>query len=521
MTTQDTVDAVWRMEAAKIVATLTRVLGDVGLAEDFAQEALIDALTQWPSTGVPRNPGAWLTTVAKRKAIDNWRRQDNLDAKYAVLARELETHVDDSWDPDRIDDDVLRLIFMSAHPTLSRENQIALTLRVVGGLTTDEIANAFLAPKATIAQRIVRAKKALTGVPFEVPDLSDYPQRLSSVLSVIYLIFNEGYSASSGQRWIRDELCSEALRLGRVLAALTPDEAEVHGLLALMEFQSSRLRARTDADGRPILLEDQNRTRWDRAQIQRGVAALQRAADVLQRRTIGWGHYSLQAALAECHAVAPTAADTDWPRIVVLYDALLQLTPSPVVQINRAIAVAMADPVTGPSVALQIIDEIDGLQGTHLVPSVRGELLARLGRAADAAAEFDRAAALADNDREREVLHDKASSGKKQLGAGHLGALRDRRPTLVVEDVDDDVAVAINADMVQARCGPDDVVGPITCHRVVLDLVPPVRRDDRGRRRQPGNLTIENLPQCLRLQVVTHLGEHHQIERSCGPRLVE
>lgn len=410
---QQTVDAVWRMEAAKIVATLTRTVGDVGLAEDVAQEALIDALTQWPSTGVPRNPGAWLTTVAKRKAIDHWRRQENLDTKYAVLARELETHIDDGWDPDRIDDDVLRLIFMSSHPTLSRENQIALTLRVVGGLTTEEIARAFLVPKATIAQRIVRAKKTLTGVPFEVPDLSDYPKRLSSVLSVIYLVFNEGYSASSGQRWVRDELCSEALRLGRVLAALTPDEAEAHGLVALMEFQTSRLRARTDPDGRPILLEDQNRTRWDRAQIQRGVAALERAADVLQRKQIGWGHYSLQAALAECHAVAPTAADTDWARIVSLYDALLQLTPSPVVELNRAIAVAMADPVAGPSEALRIVDEIRGLDGTHLVPSVRGELLSRIGRAADAATEFDRAAALADNDRERDVLRDKAAQARR------------------------------------------------------------------------------------------------------------
>ena len=409
---QQTVDAVWRMEAAKIVATLTRALGDVGLAEDFAQEALVDALTQWPNTGVPRNPGAWLTTVAKRKAIDHWRRQDNLDAKYAVLARDLENRVDDAWDPDRIDDDVLRLIFMSAHPTLSRENQIALTLRVVGGLTTDEIAKAFLVPKATIAQRLVRAKKALTGVAFEVPDRSDYPQRLSAVLSVIYLVFNEGYSASTGQRWIRDELCSEALRLGRVLAALAPDEAEVHGLAALMEFQSSRLRARTDPDGRPILLEDQNRTTWDRAQIQRGVASLQRCSDVLQRKQIGWGLYSLQAALAECHAVAPTAADTDWPRIVSLYDALLQLAPSPVVELNRAIAVAMADPVTGPPAALQIVDGIDGLDGSHLVPSVRGELLSRLGRTVDAAAEFDRAATMTDNDREREVLEDKAAQAR-------------------------------------------------------------------------------------------------------------
>lgn len=403
------------MEAAKIVATLTRTVGDIGLAEDFAQEALIDALDQWPGSGVPRNPGAWLTTVAKRKAIDYWRRQENLDAKYAVMARDLADHVEDAWDPDRIDDDVLRLIFMSAHPTLSRENQIALTLRVVGGLTTEEIARAFLVPKATVAQRIVRAKKALAGIPFEVPDRSDFPARLSSVLSVVYLVFNEGYSASSGQRWIRDELCSEALRLGRVLAALTSDEAEVLGLVALMEFQSSRLRARTDSEGTPILLEDQNRTAWDRAQIQRGVAALQRASDILQRTGVGWGYYSLQAALAECHAVAPTYADTDWARIVTLYDALARLSPSPVVELNRAIAVAMADPAAGPADALAIVDAIEGLEGSHLLPSVRGELLARMGRSAEAAGEFDRASTLTDNDRERDVLRDKARAARQPL----------------------------------------------------------------------------------------------------------
>lgn len=411
-TVQQTVDAVWRMESAKIVATLTRAVGDVGLAEDLAQEALIAALEQWPGDGVPRNPGAWLTTVAKRKAIDQWRRQDSLDAKYAALARELETHVDDAWDPDRIDDDVLRLIFMSAHPTLSRENQIALTLRVVGGLTTEEIARAFLVPKATIAQRIVRAKRALTGVPFEVPGRADFPGRLSSVLSVIYLVFNEGYSASSGQTWARDELCSEALRLGRVLAALTADEPEVHGLVALMEFQSSRLRSRTDHDGRPILLEQQDRTTWDRAQIQRGIAALATASDLLQRRNIGWGNYTLQAALAECHAVAPTAEDTDWARIVSLYDALLKLTASPVVQLNRAVAVAMADPQAGPSDALDILDTIEGLDNSYLVPSVRGELLFRLGRKTEAAAAFDRAAELVDNERERDVLRDKADQAR-------------------------------------------------------------------------------------------------------------
>lgn len=405
---QATVDAVWRMEAAKIVATLTRSVGDVGPAEDLAADALVDALEQWPALGVPRNPGAWLTTVAKRKAIDLWRRQDNLDSKYAAMARELETHVDEPWDPDRIDDDVLRLIFISAHPVLSREGRIALTLRVVGGLTTEEIARAFLTSTPTVAARITRAKKTLSAanVPFEVPDRSEYPKRLSAVLSVIYLIYNEGYSASFGQRWIRDELCAEALRLGRVLAALVPDEPEVHGLVALMELQSSRFAARTDGDGRPILLEDQNRAKWDRAQIQRGVAALERSANALRRKGTGWGPYALQAAIAECHATAPTAADTDWQRIVALYDGLIQAAPSPVIALNRAVAVAMA---SGPAAGLEIVDKLTGLDGSYLLPSVRGELLARLGRGAEAATEFERAAALTDNEREREVLYDKAS----------------------------------------------------------------------------------------------------------------
>jgi RNA polymerase sigma factor (sigma-70 family) len=399
------------MEAARIVATLTRAVGDVGLAEDLAQEALLDALTQWPSSGVPRNPGAWLTTVAKRRAVDLWRRQDNLDAKHQTLARDLETQVDQAWDPDHIDDDVLRLIFISSHPVLSREGQIALTLRVVAGLSNEEIARAFLTSAATVAARITRAKKTLAAadVAFEVPPRAEYPQRLSAVLSVIYLIYNEGYSASFGHRWIRDELCSEALRLGRTLAALVPEEAEVHGLVSLMEFQSSRFAARTDAAGTPILLEDQNRAAWDRAQIQRGVAALGRAAEALQRSGIGWGPYALQAALAECHAVAPTAADTDWARIVALYDGLRRIAPSPVVELNRAVALAMADPVAGPASALAIVDSLDGLGSSYLLPSVRGELLARLGRGAEAADEFDRAASLADNQRERDVLRDKAA----------------------------------------------------------------------------------------------------------------
>jgi RNA polymerase sigma factor (sigma-70 family) len=409
---QQTVDAVWRMEAAKIVATLTRAVGDVGFAEDLAQEALVDALTQWPDSGVPRNPGAWLTAVAKRKAIDQWRRQENLDAKYAVLAHDLEMQDSpDAWDPDRIDDDVLRLVFISAHPVLSREGQIALTLRVVGGLTTDEIARAFLTSKATVAARITRAKKTLSeaAIPFEVPDRSEYPQRLSAVLSVIYLVYNEGYSASFGQRWIRDELCSEALRLGRVLAALVPDEPEVHGLVSLMEFQSSRFAARTDGDGRPILLEAQNRARWDRAQIQRGVAALARSAEALQRKGVGWGPYALQAAIAECHATAPTAEDTDWKHIVMLYDGLMQIAPSPIVALNRAVAVAMAD---GPAAALAIVDGLTGLDDSYLLPSVRGELLARLGRDVEAAAEFDRAAQMTDNERERDILSDKAAQAR-------------------------------------------------------------------------------------------------------------
>lgn len=412
-----TIDAVWRMEAARIVATLTRMVGDVGQAEDLASEALVDALTQWPRTGVPANPAAWLTTVAKRKAVDGWRRQNRLDERYAALARDLETRIEGpAWDPDHIDDDVLRLIFAATHPVLADEGRIALTLRVVGGLTTDEIAHAFLVPKATVAQRIVRAKKALAaaGVPFEVPPRSQYPQRLSAVLSVIYLIYNEGHTASSGDRWIRAELADEALRLGRVLAALVPEEPEVHGLVALMEFGSSRLATRTGADGRPVLLADQDRTRWDRAQIGRGVAALARADAAAGDR--GRGPYTLQAALAECHATAPTAQDTDWARIVSLYEALAQVAPSPIVDLNRAVAVAM---YTGPRAALLIVDDLvatGALAGSHLVPSVRGELLARLHRYAEAAVEFDAAAAMTANEPEREVLSVKAADARAHVG---------------------------------------------------------------------------------------------------------
>ena len=394
------------MESAKIVATLTRVVGDVGVAEDLAQEALVDALTHWPSSGVPRNPAAWLTTVAKRRAIDQWRRQDRLDERYAAMARELETSSDPpAWDPDHIDDDVLRLVFVAAHPVLSAEGRIALTLKVIGGLSTEEIAGAFLVAPATVAQRIVRAKKTLAKaqVRFEVPPREELPERLSSVLSVIYLVFNEGYSASFGQQWIRDELCAEALRLGRVLAGLMPDEPEVHALVALMEFQASRFAARTAADGTPILLADQNRAKWDRAQIRRGMAALARADTVSKARR---GPYALQAALAECHATAPTTDDTDWPKIVRLYDALALVAPSPIVELNRAVAVSMAD---GPQPALTLVDAIEGLGDSYLLPSVRGELLLGLGHNAQAAVEFERAAEMTGNEREREVLRSKAS----------------------------------------------------------------------------------------------------------------
>jgi RNA polymerase sigma factor (sigma-70 family) len=401
-----TVDAVWRIESARIVATLAKMVGDVGLAEDLAQEAVADALVQWPESGVPQNAGAWLTAVAKRKAIDGWRRRDRLDDRYRAIAHDLADRAEEEWQP--IPDDVLRLVFTACHPVLSRDAQVALTLRIVGGLTTDEIARMFLVPVATIQQRIVRAKKTLGAakVPFEVPDPSELPARLSGVLGVIYLVFTEGYAATSGDRWIRHELANEALRLGRIVARLLPREPEVHGLLALMELQASRFAARTDRAGRPILLEDQDRTRWDRAQIERGRAALQRA-DAVGR---GRGPYALQAAIAECHAIAPSVAGTDWDRIVLLYEALGRLAPNPVVELNRAVAVSMA---TGPATALRIVDRLESegaLRGSHLLPSVRGELLARLGRTEEARSELTTAAALAANDREREVLLAKAAA---------------------------------------------------------------------------------------------------------------
>ena len=326
------VAAIWRIEGARVVATLARVTGDVGLAEDLAQEAVVDALTQWPQAGVPDNPGAWLTAVAKRKAIDGWRRRERLDERYRAIARDLDEATDAEWEP--IPDDVLRLVFAACHPALSREAQVALTLRVVASLTSEEIARMFLVPVATIQQRIVRAKKTLAAAraPFEVPDPAEWPARLGAVLGVVYLVYTEGYSATSGERWVRHDLAVEALRLGRVLAALLPREPEVHALVALMELQSSRFAARETPDGSPVLLADQDRGRWDRAQINRGLAALDRA-DALGR---GRGSYALQAAIARCHAVAPSVEATDWDEIVVLYEALGLVAPSPVVELNRA-----------------------------------------------------------------------------------------------------------------------------------------------------------------------------------------
>ncbi|HEY0247441.1 MAG TPA: RNA polymerase sigma factor [Gryllotalpicola sp.] len=396
------------MESARIVATLTRYTGDFALAEDLAQEALAEALAGWPAHGVPASPGAWLVAVGKRRAIDGWRRAARQDERYAALARELDEAVDASappWDPDAIDDDVLRLVFIACHPVLAREASIALTLRTVGGLTTKEIARAFLVPTATVQQRIVRAKRTLAAaaVPFEVPSREEYPRRLSAVLSVLYLIFNEGYAAAAGDAWMRADLAREALRLARVLAALVPREPEAHGLVALMELLAARFPARLDANGDPVLLADQDRTRWDRVLIDRGRRALARA-DALGR---GRGPYGLQAAIAECHDTAASVADTDWGRIVLLYEALGRIAPSPVVELNRAVAVSMAE---GPATALRIVDGLmaEGrLAGYGLLPSVRGELLVRLGRAAEAREEFARATELTGNVRERAVLEGK------------------------------------------------------------------------------------------------------------------
>ncbi len=394
------VDAVWRIESRRIVGALARMVGDLGLAEDLAQEAIADALVQWPESGIPDNPGAWLTTVAKRKAIDGWRRREKLDDRYRAMAHALEEETHDS--PELIEDDALRLVFTACHPVLSKESQVALTLRIVGGLSTEEIARMFLVPVATIQQRIVRAKKTLSAahVPFEAPDPPQWTERLSAVLGVIYLIYTEGYSATSGDRLMRAELAGEALRLGRALAELLPREPEVHGLVALMEFQSSRFAARTRPDGSPILLADQNRARWDVAQIRRGTAALARA-DALGK---GRASYGLQAAIAEAHAVAPSVDDTDWERIVVLYEALGRLAPNPVVDLNRAIAVSKA---VGPASGLMIVDQLatDGaLRGSYLLPSVRGELLAQLGRTEEARSELTTAVNLVGNEQTRAVL---------------------------------------------------------------------------------------------------------------------
>ncbi|MCR2816435.1 RNA polymerase sigma factor [Microbacterium jiangjiandongii] len=401
-----TIDAVWRIESARIVATLAKATGDVGLAEDVTQEALLEALQRWPDSGVPRNPGAWLTAVAKRRAIDAWRRRGALDERYRALAHGLAEAEPAAADP--IDDDMLRLVFIACHPVLSRESQVALTLRVVGGLSTQEIARMLLVPVPTVQARITRAKKTLAAarVPFETPEPTEWRQRLGGVLGTLYLVFTEGYAATSGDRWIREELAGEALRLARVLAGLVPREPEAHALVALMELQSSRFAARTGPDGAPVLLADQDRTRWDPAQIARGAAALARA----DAAGHGRGPYALQAAIALCHATAPSVAATDWDRIVVLYEALGRLAPSPVVELNRAVAVSMA---TGPATALRIVDRLQSegaLPGSHLLPSVRGELLGRLGRRDEARAELRTAAALATNEREAAVLRAKAAA---------------------------------------------------------------------------------------------------------------
>jgi RNA polymerase sigma-70 factor (ECF subfamily) len=405
--THAAVETVVRMEWARLVAGLARYTGDVGLAEELAQDAVVAALEQWPESEVPRNAGAWLMTVAKRRAVDLFRRNRELDHKYAQIARALEaegTAVTPDFDAavcDHIDDDLLRLIFTACHPVLPVHSRVALTLRLVGGLTTAEIARAYLAPEPTIAQRIVRAKKTLASaqIPFEVPGREDRPARLSSVLEVIYLIFNEGYSATAGDNWMRPALCEDAVRLGRILAQLAPEEPEVHGLAALMEIQASRVRARTGPTGEPILLLDQDRRRWDRLLINRGLAALARAEELGGAR----GPYALQAAIAACHARAFRPEDTDWARITSLYAVLAEVQPSPVIELNRAVAVSMA---YGPQAGLDLLDQVaaePSLRGYHLLPSVRGDLLMKLGRADEARAEFERAATMTHNAPEREL----------------------------------------------------------------------------------------------------------------------
>jgi RNA polymerase sigma factor (sigma-70 family) len=417
-----TVDAVWRIESARLIAGLARLMHDVGLAEDLAGEALVAALEQWPESGVPDNPGAWLMATAKRRGIDHLRRADVHERKTQELAREREiretaerrdlaAEIDDPFD-----DDLLRLIFTTCHPVLSTDARVALTLRLLGGLTTKEIARAFLVSESTVAQRVVRAKRTLSAaqVPFEAPEHDELAARLASVLEVIYLIFNEGYAATAGDDWIRPELIEEALRLGRILAELLPSEREVHGLVALMELHASRARARTGPSGEAVLLLDQDRSRWDWLLVGRGLRALDRA----QATRGAVGPYTLQAAIAACHARARAAEDTDWERIVALYDALAQLMPSPVVELNRAVAVGMA---FGPEAALELVDGLrseTALRDYHQLPAVRGDLLAKLGRSEDARAEFERAASLTQNARERAVLLDRMAGCTARNGAG-------------------------------------------------------------------------------------------------------
>jgi RNA polymerase sigma factor (sigma-70 family) len=407
--THSAIDAVWRIESARLIAGLARIVRDVGVAEDLAADALVAALEQWPREGIPRNPGAWLMTAAKHRAIDHVRRSSMLQRKHGELGYAVETARPDTAETlnaaldDDIGDDLLRLVFTACHPVLTTEARVALTLRLLGGLTTSEIARAFLAPEPTIAQRIVRAKKTLAkaAVPYEVPRGAELAARLSSVLEVLYLIFNEGYSATAGDDWMRPALCDEALRLGRVLAELAPLEPEVHGLVALMEIQASRSRARVGPGGAPILLLEQNRARWDQLLIRRGLAALARAESV---RSGGRGPYELQAGIAACHARAREAADTNWAAIVSLYDELLAVVPSPVVELNRAVAVSMA---SGPAAGLALVDaltSVAALEQYHLLPSVRGDLLMKVGRREEARAEFARAAAMTRNARERDLL---------------------------------------------------------------------------------------------------------------------
>ncbi|MEU0443464.1 sigma-70 family RNA polymerase sigma factor [Streptomyces sp. NPDC006186] len=404
-------ETVFRLESPRVIAAVARLVRDVGVAEELAQDALVAALEQWPRDGVPDNPGAWLTTTARRRAVDLIRRRENHARKLQEIGRDLPADVppEDAADPDAIDDDLLRLVFTACHPVLSSDARVALTLRLLGGLTTAEIARAFLVPEATVAQRIVRAKRTLaTGkVPFEVPYGPDRAARLGSVLDVIYLIFNEGYAATAGDDWLRPALCEDALRLARLLAQLMPKEPEVHGLAALLEFQASRTAARTGPDGAPVLLRDQNRSRWNRMLIARGAAALERADATAAGPP---GPYALQAAIAACHARAYTYEETDWSAIAALYALLAARTPSPVVELNRAVAVSMAE---GPAAALEIVDAVAPRLGHyHLLPSVRGDLLLRLGRTAEARAEFERAAGLTANERERNLLLRRARDGR-------------------------------------------------------------------------------------------------------------